>query len=225
MRRNIILFLIISFFIFDGCTLAIKNERKTAAFQFPVAVSLQDRDNDKINDFADILQSARSQIGVVTEYDTSYYTNAFPPPDRGACADVIWRALQGSGYDFKTLIDHDIKKFPQDYKEDPVPDPNINFRRVENIRTFLEKYARKLTTKAVPFDQENLKEWQAGDIITYAQIPGGLWHIAIISDQRRPDGVPLLIHNYGRGVREDDYLLRWPTKITGHYRWENIKQL
>ncbi len=28
---------------------------------------------------------------------------------------------------------------------------------------------------------------------------------------------PLLIHNVGRGTREEDRLFAWP--ITGHYRW------
>lgn len=185
----------------------------------PIIKSPYDKDKDGIDDWSDFVLSARSQIGIVTEYDSQYYHGGFPPPNKGACADIIWSSLKNIGYDFKTLIDQDIQNSPQDYKKNPTPDKNINFRRVENIRVFLEKYTTKLTTKIIPQDEENLKKWQPGDIVTYAQIPGGLWHIAIISDQRRPDGIPLLLHNYGRGVKEDDYILRWPTPITGHYRW------
>lgn len=189
------------------------------AVQIAQIKSTNDQDKDEIDDYSDIVQSARAQIGVVTEYDTSYYPNAYPPANKGVCADVIWRTLNGVGYDFKSMLDADMKKHPEDYKKDPIPDSNINFRRVENIRVFLEKYAQKLTTKVTPYDEKNLSEWQGGDIVTYAQIPGGLWHIAIVSDKRRDDGIPLLIHNYGRGVLEDDHLLSWPTAITGHYRW------
>lgn len=181
--------------------------------------SNHDQDQDGLEDYQDILSAARSQIGIVTKYDTSYYAGAFPPADKGACADVIWRALQVAGFDFKKNLDQDMQKHPQDYPSNPKPDKNINFRRVQNIRIYLNKYAQKLITEVIPNDQNNLKQWQGGDIVTYAQIPGGLWHIAIVSSNRRSDGVPLLIHNYGRGVREDDYLLKWPTKITGHFRF------
>ncbi len=191
----------------------------TAKNSIPNLKSTKDQDKDGIDDFSDLVKSARAQIGVVTSYDTKYYAAAFPPADRGSCADVIWRALKSSGYDFKALIDKDMRNSPQAYKKTPAPDRNINFRRVENIRIFLQRKAQSLTTRIIPGDLKNLKEWQAGDIVTYAQMPGGLWHVAIISDRRRADGVPLLIHNYGLGVREDDYILRWPAAITGHFRW------
>jgi hypothetical protein len=71
----------------------------------------------------------------------------------------------------------------------------------------------------IPNNKENLSKWQGGDIVTYEQIPGGLWHIAIVSNKRRNDGVPYLIHNYGQGVQESDHLTKWPTDISGHFRW------
>lgn len=198
--------------IFAGC-----------ASQKPLEVarlnSSFDKDKDGINDYIDIVENARAQIGVVVKYDTSYYSGAFPPADRGACADVIWRAFREVGYDFKAMIDEDIAKNLGDYPRDPKGDLNINFRRVRNIKVFLERNAESLTTEVLPGNYENMYQWQGGDIVTFDQIPGGLWHVAIVSDERRKDGVPLLIHNYGHGVREDDYLLNWPTKINGHYRW------
>lgn len=181
--------------------------------------SATDADTDGIDDFTDILVSARSQIGVVTKYDTSYYSSAYPPEDRGACTDVIWRALKASGYDIKTLLDRDIRKNPKAYGKEIQADPNIDFRRVERVRTFLERHTQNITTAIEPGNSQNLKEWQPGDIVTFAQIPGSLWHIAIISDQRNEQGVPLLIHNYGLGVIENDLLTAWPAPITGHFRW------
>lgn len=181
-------------------------------------VSDRDADHDGIDDYSDIVKNARAQIGVVTSYDTSYYTGGYPPDHTGACADVPWRALQGTGYDFKRLIDEDMQAHPDAYPN--AYDSNINFRRTQNIRTFLDRHAKSLTTEIVPNDLENLTAWQGGDIVTFAQIPGRLWHIAIVSDKRRPDGVPYLIHNHGQGTVEDNYLTDWPSEISGHFRFE-----
>lgn len=179
--------------------------------------SEQDADSDGVDDYSDIVASARGQIGVVTSYDTSYYGGGYPPSHTGACADVIWRALGESGYDFKALIDADMAASPDAYLTDY--DANINFRRTQNIGVFLARNAISLPTDVIPGNVENLQAWQGGDIVTFAQIPGGLWHVAIVSDKRRSDGVPYLIHNHGFGTTENDYLTRWPTEITGHYRF------
>jgi hypothetical protein len=37
-----------------------------------------------------------------------------------------------------------------------------------------------------------------------------------VSDRKTSGGVPLVIHNIGIGVREEDRLFKFP--ITGHYR-------
>lgn len=157
--------------------------------------------------------SARKQIGKVIYYDTSYYSGGYPPTDRGACTDVIEQGLRDNDYDLKTKIDQDMKNNPERYPHES--DPNINFRRVRNVKIFLDYYAEKLPTE---LDEKNLSAWKSGNIVTFDQIPGSLWHIAIISNKKNQDNIPLLIHNYGRGVVEDDYLLTWPAPITGHYK-------
>lgn len=164
-----------------------------------------------------LVMAARNQIGVVTNYDTNYYLGGYPPENSGACTDVIGQALLKNGYDLKAKIDKDMTKYPERYPT--TNDPNINFRRVANIKIFLDNYAMKLSTKT---DTKNLIEWQGGDIVTYDQIPGSLWHIAIVSDKKNNEGVPLLIHNYGIGVIENDYLTKWPAPITGHYRLQEF---
>lgn len=63
---------------------------------------------------------------------------------------------------------------------------------------------------------ENLQNWQAGDIVTFAQ-PNE--HIAVVSDKRRPDGVPYILHNPGPTTSETEQLLSWPSPITGHFRF------
>lgn len=171
-----------------------------------------------------LVESARQQIGVVTEYDTGYYQGGYPPPGRGACTDVIETALRENGYDLKAKIDRDMEKFPELY---PHPsDSNINFRRVVNVKVFLDRNAEKLST-CTTSDCFKQSLWQPGDIVTFDQIPGSLWHIAIVSNKTKRDAknaavkIPFLIHNYGRGVIEDDLLLTWPAPISGHYRIKN----
>lgn len=212
--------LLIFFFCLTACSIQTKS-RQTEIQQKLAEVKVlaeNDEDGDGVDDYADLLQSAREQIGIVTEYDTSYYQDGFPPEHKGACSDVLWRAMKGVGYDFKKMLDDDMERNSANYPQDPIQDKNINFRRVQNIRLFLNKYAEVLTTEIEPNDFENLKKWQAGDIVTFDQIPGGLWHVAIVSDKRRKDGVPYLVHNHGYGVQENDYLLDWPAEIRGHFR-------
>lgn len=180
-------------------------------------VSALDADHDGVDDYTDIVENARRQIGVVKSYDTSYYSGGYPPDNTGACSDVLWRALEGTGYDFKAMLDTDMTE-----NQDAYPtkfDTNINFRRTQNILPYLERHAQSFTTKVIPNNLDNLKEWQGGDIVTFAQIPGGLWHVAIVSDKRQRNGVPYLIHNHGQGTVEDKLLTWWPTAITGHFRF------
>lgn len=172
-----------------------------------------------------LVKAAREQIGKVTKYDTRYYVGAYPPSDRGACTDVIEQALRTVGYNLKEKIDADMGLHPQRY---PHPsDPNINFRRVRNVEVFLKHHAENLSTcTQTKCFQENL--WQPGDIVTFDQIPGSLWHIALVSDHYKIDDsgvkIPLLIHNYGFGVVENNKLLTWPAPITGHFRLTDLEK-
>jgi len=200
MQKKIIILILILFFTF--CLL------KIFAFSYNTVNTNEELSvlNQEINTHP-LVESARNQIGIVTKYDNQYYNGGYPPEGRGACTDVIERALMDQGYDLKNKIDKDMLNFPEEYPYKS--DPNINYRRVVNLKIFLDRYFEKIDLK---------QDWQPGDIVTYDQIPGGLWHIAILSDKKNKDGIPLLIHNYGRGVIEDDFLFKWPAAITGHYR-------
>jgi len=187
--------------------------KKLLLFIIPIILILSGCSNpseDK-QDSPPIVSSARNLIGIVTQYDTDYYQGGYPPADRGACTDVIDRALSANNYDLKSKIDTDMSINPDRYPD--ASDPNINFRRVRNLKIYFDQHAENLT-----MNTDLIEEWQPGDIVTYDQIPGSLWHIAIVSDKKNREGIPLLIHNYGSGVVEDDYLTRWPAPITGHYR-------
>lgn len=176
-----------------------------------------DKDGDRIYDLDDIVQGARKDLEAKPVYKDAYYAGGYPPDNEGVCTDVIWRALQNAGYDLKGMMDRDIQENPGDYpRVAGAPEPNIDFRRVPNQESFFKKYAEQLTTEIIPWDTENLKQWQGGDIVVFGPLYD---HVGIVSDKRRADGVPLLIHNAGPWTREDDRLLTWPSPLSYHFRY------
>ena len=143
----------------------------------------------------------------------SYYAGGYPPEDEGVCTDVIWRAFARAGYSLKDLVDADIAENIGEYpRVEGRPDPNIDFRRVKNLRVYFERNATVLTN-----DPGEISQWQPGDIVIFGES-----HIGIISDKRNRDGVPYLIHNAGQLKREEDALQSYhrQTPIAGHYRFE-----
>ena len=166
-----------------------------------------DQDEDGINDLADIVEGARKDIENKPRYTDAYYDGGYPPDHEGVCTDVIWRAFKNAGYLLKDMVDEDIRNNTELYpRVQGRPDPNIDFRRVKNLRVFFDRFATSLTTEVIPLDVENLKEWQAGDIVVYDD---PMEHIAIISDVRNKDGVPYIIHNCGPYTQENDMLIYW----------------
>lgn len=91
-----------------------------------------------------------------------------------------------------------------DYHTETI-DKNIDFRRVKNIKIYLDKYAIPLTVNL-----NKINEWQAGDIVVFEN------HIAIVSDKRTKKGIPYIIHHSKRPLYEEDAISLY--KIVGHYR-------
>lgn len=183
-------------------------------FNIEVIKSESDYDLDGIDDYTDIMLGARKDALARPKYKSAYYAGGYPPGDEGVCTDLIWRAFREAGYELKDLIDNDIKNNPDDYYGlDKVPDPNIDFRRVSNLKVFFQRNAVNLS-----LDINDISSFQPGDIITFADS-----HIAIVSDKRNKKGIPYLIHNAGQLNREDNTFEKWFEKygISGHFRWEN----
>lgn len=177
-----------------------------------------DKDKDGLNDLVDILEGARKEIKNKTKYKSGYYSGGYPPESEGVCTDVVWRAMANAGYDLKSSIDQDISSNINHYpRVNGSPDPNIDFRRVKNQYVFFKKFAQDLTINVIPHDPENLSQWQAGDIVVLEKPD----HIAIISDKRRKDGVPYIIHNSYAYPKEENLLLSWSEnkQIIGHFRY------
>lgn len=167
-----------------------------------------------------IVVAARKQVG--TLYDAAYVTLSYPggdvPRDRGACTDVIIRALRVVGYDLQKLMHEDMKRnfsaYPSRKKWGLTrTDKNIDHRRVLNQMVFFRRFGKELTKEV---STKTLPTWQPGDIVCWNLNDAGMTHTGIISDKKSSNGAPLVIHNIG-GCREEDVLTAW--KIIGHYRY------
>ncbi|MES2438160.1 MAG: DUF1287 domain-containing protein [Verrucomicrobiota bacterium] len=166
-----------------------------------------------------LVTSARRQIGVTVRYDPAYTVLAFPggdvPPDRGVCTDVVIRAMRDAlARDLQQLVNADMRAhfsaYPRNWSLSR-PDKNIDHRRVPNLRTYFKRRDYQLA----PPDVKNPASFLPGDIVT-CTVPPHLPHIMLVSDRKSAAGVPLVIHNIGRGTVEEDRLYSFP--ITGHYR-------
>jgi len=163
-----------------------------------------------------LVTAAREQVGVTLSYDPAYrrlsYPNGDVPLNTGVCTDVIIRALRQQGLDLQQAVHQDMRAnfrlYPKNWGLSR-PDSNIDHRRVPNLMTWFKRQGW-----ALPLGQD-AEGYRSGDIVTW-DLGGGLTHIGIISDRQTSSGVPLVLHNIGRGTQEEDILFSF--KITGHYR-------
>jgi len=167
--------------------------------------------------FSPIAREARSQIGKTTSYDPSYVGLLYPggdvPLEKGVCTDVVVRALRGAvNLDLQKLVHEDMKIEFAAYPDIwglTKPDPNIDHRRVPNLKTYFNRRGFSLPVTRLADD------YLGGDLVTCI-VGRNLAHIMIVSDKKASDGVPFVIHNIGSGTKEEDRLFEFP--ITGHYR-------
>lgn len=115
--------------------------------------------------------------------------------------------MREAGYDLQILVSQDIQAYPERYAIE-VPDANIDFRRVRNLKVYLDGHAISLTQ-----DPSDISQWQGGDIVVFSN------HIGIVSDVRNRRGIPYVIHHSSRfqTAYEQD-ILEKREDIVGHYR-------
>lgn len=165
----------------------------------------------------DLVHAARSQVGVTRTYDPAYVRLAYPggdvPLDRGVCTDVVIRAYRKLGKDLQQLVHKDMSAawsaYPKQWQLKR-PDRNIDHRRVPNLQVFFTRHG-----SALPLTRDAAK-YRPGDVVTWMLRPG-VPHIGIVSADKSAAGVPLIIHNIGRGAQVEDMLFAF--QITGHYRY------
>ena len=160
-----------------------------------------------------VLAGAKKQLVNPAIYDASYQKLSYPmgdvDPGRGACTDVVIRALRHAGMDLQELIQRDRKlaKYPRI----SVPDKNIDHRRVPNLVVYFTRHHNKLPLTG---------KWEAGDIVCWKR-PGGLGHIGVVSDRMGQSGSPLVIHNIAQ-TAEEDRMKEW--QIVHHFRLKDAKR-
>lgn len=204
MKRPILL-LLTALLLLTGCQAT--PPASSAVPQYPPYISQTDSDGDGIDDQTDILESARAYLATRPKYKSKYYAGGYPDDGYGVCTDVVIQALLGAGIDLKSLLDADVSAHPDAYGITQ-PDPNIDFRRVVNQNVYFQRHVISLTR-----DLSQVEQWQGGDIVVFHN------HVGIVSDRRRSDGLPYLLHHYSRfQLRyEQDALDDWGD-VVGHYR-------
>ncbi len=165
---------------------------------------------------AKIVNAAKSQIGKTTSYAPAYKVIPYPmgdiPIEKGVCTDVVIRALRDAlNYDLQKQVHLDMRGNFSTYPKIwglKRADKNIDHRRVPNLMTFLKRKATSLPVTKTPAN------YKPGDLVTC--LVGNRPHIMIVSDRASNDGTPLIIHNIGRGAKEEHSLFSFT--LTGHYR-------
>ena len=165
-----------------------------------------------------VVETARDRTLLDIRYDPKYVRLDYPggdvAPDTGVCTDVIIRTFRDSlRFDFQKAVHEDMKanfsKYPKNWGLKRA-DKNIDHRRVPNLETYLTRQGASLPVT------KNAEDYRPGDIVSW-RLGGRLPHIGIVSDKKSQWGTPLIIHNVGQGVVEDDLLFN--TDIEGHYRF------
>lgn len=174
-----------------------------------------------------ILESARREAERATPYIMEYHVLAYPggdvPAGTGVCTDLVIRAFRGAGVDLQKLLHEDRtanpKAYPLQIWDNKKPDKNIDHRRCQNLAVWFRRHAQSLSLKT---DPDHLAQWQPGDVVFYVHEGASHpWHVAIVSDKKAPDGMPLIIDSFPPRTSETHRLDEW-APIHSHFRWTGL---
>ena len=119
-------------------------------------VNVWDYDEDGIDDHTDIMLGARAFVNTKPKYESEYYDGGNPPEGVGVCTDVVISGFLNAGYDLKELVDTDIRIHREAYPHIATVDKNIDYRRVENLQIFFERYATVLDRKSTRLNSSHM---------------------------------------------------------------------
>ena len=94
----IALFIIIAYTTYLIISQTNKKVYSASDFGIEEIKSKNDKNNNGIDDYTDILLGARKDAENKPTYVSKYYSGGYPPENEGVCADVIWRAFENAGY-------------------------------------------------------------------------------------------------------------------------------
>ena len=165
--------------------------------------------------------AALDRLRYRVRYDGSYreigYPNGDVPNNVGVCTDTVIRAYRKLGIDLQKYVHEDMARSFNAYPNLPKwnmmgPDPNIDHRRVHNLKAFFTRHGARVPATTNP------RDYRPGDLVTWS-LGGDQEHIGIVVDRKSsvdPDRY-LVVHNIGEGERLEDVLFKMP--ITGHFRY------
>lgn len=221
-------------FLVAGCSTSYNKTNATQSAQVPAQSQSIERvvfkpniiekrvQNPKQNSFSQRLSSAaRERTRQRVVYDGRYLKIGYPwgdvPANMGVCTDVVIRSYRRLGIDLQQQVHQDMSTSFDAYPNLAKwqlngPDPNIDHRRVYNLKAFFSRHG--VTLPRTP----NPQHYQPGDIVTWKLAPGQE-HIGIVVNQRSKTDPSrhLIVHNIAEGPKMEDVLFAFP--ITGHYRY------
>lgn len=157
---------------------------------------------------ARIVEGALAQLKEPAAYSGAYYRIEYPggdvPADRGACTDVVVRALRNAGIDLQLEVAQAIRSGT--LRVSGPQDTNIDHRRCPNLSALFRSKGWTVPDRG---------QWQPGDIVFW-KLSDGKDHTGVLTDNPVPNGRWTVVHNIGPTVREEDCLDTW--KVVGHYR-------
>ncbi|HZG51104.1 MAG TPA: DUF1287 domain-containing protein [Pyrinomonadaceae bacterium] len=165
-----------------------------------------------------LVAAANERATHEVEYDGSYFKLDYPngdvPEGKGVCTDEVIRSYRALGIDLQKEVHEDMaanfSRYPTKFGLKST-DPNIDHRRVPNLRVFFERKG-----KSLPITND-AADYRPGDIVTW-DLNASQTHIGLVVDA--PSATPgryMIMHNIGQGPQIEDVLFSW--KITGHYRY------
>ncbi|MGM0365646.1 MAG: DUF1287 domain-containing protein [Actinomycetota bacterium] len=186
---------------------------------------------DWIEDAKMILEGAKKQVEIGAKNimlmpdEPNYYHEGDPPQHMALSTDIIARAYKAAGYDLRELVHEDIT---QNFDQYPLrelwgqsyADPNIDYRRIQNLEIFFRRNALELTASFDPSDEENLEQWLPGDVVFFDMSRDGYTDNAgIISDNTTRLGIPKVIYNHSYPGYTCEENILGQEMVTGHYRY------
>ena len=211
-------YLILLISILAGCDQSYTKQEPDVSSKAAANISTEPEEQlESKNEVTPIVAAARSQVGRTTGYDPAYVALDYPggdiPIETGVCTDVVIRALRdGADIDLQKLVHEDMSAAFSMYPDNwglKKPDRNIDHRRVPNLQKYFERAGFSIAVT------QNAEDYQPGDIVT-CFAGQNVGHIMIVSDRKSRDGAPYVLHNIGRGTREENRLFAFT--LTGHYR-------
>lgn len=179
-----------------------------------------DHDQDGIPDPLDVLIGAHKALLDAADYSDAYFTlkypNGDPPRNRGACVDVIVRAVRNAGIDLQAAIIEDERANAGLYGVKR-PDPNIDHRRVRNAIVY---FKRHWSPQSLELDDRS-DPLRTGDVVfldTFASRPGPD-HVGVVTQAKGASGHRLVVNLWTFGYKTQAMDLLGSVPVTHRFRF------